>query len=56
MKTLIIVLLIAWAVLAVVGFVVEALLWLAFLGLALFAATAIYGFIKNKASRGTATK
>ncbi|MFW7415550.1 hypothetical protein [Demequina sp. SO4-18] len=51
MKTLIIVLLIAFAVLAVVGFVVEALLWLAVIALILFAATVVYGFIKNKASR-----
>lgn len=53
MTTLIIVLLIAFAVLAVVGFVVEALLWLAVVALVLFAATVIYGFIKNKAKKAS---
>jgi LPXTG-motif cell wall-anchored protein len=48
MTTLIIVLLILWAVFAVVGFVVEGLLWLAFLGLILLAATAVWGWFKRR--------
>ncbi|MFW2512423.1 hypothetical protein ACNI3K_01445 [Demequina sp. SO4-13] len=56
MKTLIIALLVLWLLLAVVGFVVEALLWLAFIGLILFAATAVYWWVKNKRSRGSATR
>lgn len=48
MTTLIIVLLVLWAVFAVVGFVVEGLLWLAFIGLILLVATAVWGWIKRR--------
>lgn len=51
MTTLIIVLLVLWAVFAVVGFVVEGLLWLAFIGLILLVATAVWGWVKRRASR-----
>jgi uncharacterized membrane protein len=51
MTTLIIVLLVLWAVFAVVGFVVEGLLWLAFIGLILLAATIAWGWIKRRTSR-----
>lgn len=46
----IIFLLLLWVALSILGFVVKGLLWLAFLGLALFAVTAFVGFIKRKAS------
>lgn len=48
MTTLILVLLVLWAVFAVVGFVVEGLLWLAFIGLILLVATAVWGWIKRR--------
>lgn len=48
MLKIIVVLLVIWAVLAVVGFVIEGLLWLAFLGLILLAATVVWGWIRGK--------
>lgn len=42
--------LIIWAVLAVLGFVVKGLLWLAVIALVLFAATVVWGMIKRGAS------
>lgn len=53
MKNLLIFLLIAWLVLSVIGFVVEALLWLAFIGLILFVLTAIYWWVRAKRSKGS---
>lgn len=46
---LIITLLVIWLVLSILGFIIEGLLWLAFIGLVLFAATAVWGWIKRKA-------
>jgi LPXTG-motif cell wall-anchored protein len=48
MVTVIVVLLILWAVLSIVGFVIEGLLWLAFLGLILLALTAAWGWFKRR--------
>lgn len=45
---LIITLLIIWLVLSILGFVIEGLLWLALIGLVLFAATAVWGWVKRK--------
>lgn len=45
---IIITLLIIWLVLSVLGFVLEGLLWLAFIGLILFVATAVWGWLKRK--------
>lgn len=45
---IIITLLIIWLVLSVLGFVLEGLLWLAVIGLVLFAATAAWGWMKRK--------
>ena len=47
------VLLVVWIVLAVVGFVVKSLLWLAIVALVLFVITAAYGWVKRKASSRT---
>lgn len=44
------VLLVIWVVLAVVGFVVKGLFWLAVVALVLLVATAAYGWIKRKAA------
>jgi hypothetical protein len=47
---LIITLLVIWLVLSVLGFVVKGLLWLAFIGLVLFVATAVWGWLKRRAN------
>ena len=47
---IIITLLIIWLVLSILGFVVKGLLWLAFIGLILFLATAVWGWLKRKAN------
>jgi hypothetical protein len=49
MVGLIIFLLILWVVLAVVGFVVHAALWLAIIAIVLFIATSVFGWIRRKA-------
>ncbi|WP_458781199.1 LPXTG cell wall anchor domain-containing protein [Arthrobacter sp. D3-16] len=46
---LIITLLVIWLVLSILGFIIEGLLWLALIGLVLFAATAAWGWVKRKA-------
>lgn len=51
MKTLLIVLLVAWLAIAVIGFVLEALLWLAVIGLVLFALTVLYWVFKARSAR-----
>ena len=48
---LIIGLLVLWVVLAVVGFVVKSLLWLAIVAIVLFIATGIFGAIRRRAPR-----
>lgn len=50
MWTILVILLLIWLAMSVAGFVIKGLLWLAVLGIILFVATAIYGFIKNKAT------
>ncbi|PVX59714.1 membrane protein [Rhodococcus globerulus] len=43
-------LLIVWLVFVVLGFAVKGLLWLAFIGAILFVATAVWGWLKRKAT------
>lgn len=50
MLALIIVLLIIWLVLAVLGFVIKGLVWLAVLGIILFLATAVIGFVRRSSA------
>lgn len=52
MKTIVLVLLGVWLLVAVLGAVVEGLLWLLFIGLVLFAATALWGFLKMRSGTG----
>jgi hypothetical protein len=47
------VLLVVWAVLTIVGFTFQGLLWLAIIGIILFVATIIFGIIRNRAGRRT---
>ncbi|NNC12110.1 hypothetical protein HII28_09495 [Planctomonas sp. JC2975] len=51
MLILLIVLLVIWAVLAVVGFAIKGLLWLAIIGIILFVATIIIGVVRRRATR-----
>ena len=46
---LIITLLIVWLVLSILGFVIKGLVWLAVIGLVLFVATAVWGWLKRNA-------
>ncbi|MFJ4044663.1 hypothetical protein ACIPV2_02830 [Microbacterium sp. NPDC089987] len=51
MWTLLIVLLVIWLGLSVLGFVVKGLLWLAVLGIVLFLATLVFGFLRRGRSK-----
>lgn len=51
MWTVLIILLVVWAVLSVVGFAIKGLLWLAVIGIILFVGTLIFGFVRNRARR-----
>ncbi|WP_186307498.1 hypothetical protein [Microbacterium sp. 1.5R] len=51
MWTVLIILLVVWAVLSVVGFAIKGLLWLAVIGIILFVGTIIFGMIRNRARR-----
>ena len=53
MLALVGVLLVVWVVLAVIGFVVKSLLWLAVVALVLFIATAAFGWVQRKTSSRT---
>jgi hypothetical protein len=45
-------LLVLWLVLVIVGFAVKTLLWLAIVGLVLFAVTSVIGAIRGRNRRG----
>ncbi|GAB3598558.1 hypothetical protein GCM10027408_15020 [Microbacterium tumbae] len=51
MWTVLLILLVAWAVLSIVGFVFEGLLWLAIIGIVLFVGTLIFGMLRQRAKR-----
>jgi hypothetical protein len=51
MGTLLIVLLIAWLVISVLGFVIKGLIWLAIIGIVLFVVTAIFGALQKRSRR-----
>lgn len=51
MTTVIVILLVAWAILAVVGFALEGLLWLGMIGVILFVGTLVFFFVRRAASR-----
>ncbi len=48
MWTLVIVLLVVWAGLSILGFVVKGLFWLAVLGIVLFLATLVFGMFRGR--------
>ncbi|MFB2580375.1 hypothetical protein ACEXQD_03925 [Herbiconiux sp. P15] len=52
--TVIVILLVAWAILTVVGFAIEGLLWLGIIGIILLIGTLVFGLVRrsvNKAKR-----
>lgn len=51
MWTFIIILLVAWAILSVVGFVFEGLFWLAVIGIILFLGTLLIGAIRQRGNK-----
>lgn len=54
MLTVLWILIVAWAILAIVGFVFEGLLWLAIIGLVLFVGTIVFGMIRKRVSNSHA--
>jgi len=52
MGTLIVVLLVVWLILAVLGFVIHGLFWLAIIGIVLFLATGVWGWLRRRAASG----
>ena len=44
--------LVLWVILGVIGFAVHTLIWLAYVALILFVATAIFGAVTHSRSRG----
>lgn len=51
MWAIIVILLVVWAILAVLGFVFKGLLWLAIIGIILFVGTLIFGALKNRGKK-----
>lgn len=51
MWTVLVILLVVWAILAVVGFAIQGLLWLAIIGIILFVGTVIFGLVRNHSRR-----
>jgi predicted cobalt transporter CbtA len=54
MWTVLVILLVAWVVLSVVGFVFQGLLWLAIIGIVLFLGPFIFGILRPRAKRTAA--
>jgi hypothetical protein len=51
MWTVLVILLVAWAVLSIVGFAFEGLLWLGVIGIVLFVGTIVFGAVRQRAAR-----
>jgi hypothetical protein len=51
MWTVLVILLVVWAVLSIVGFVFDGLLWLAIIGIVLFVGTLVFGVVRQRARR-----
>ncbi|MBO3731418.1 hypothetical protein [Glycomyces niveus] len=45
---------VAWVLLAILGFAIEGLLWLAVVGIVLFIGTLVFGLIRRRAGRRSA--
>lgn len=44
-------LLVLWVVLAILGFVIHGLVWLAVIGIVLFVATSVFGWVRRRTGR-----
>jgi hypothetical protein len=51
MWTVLLILLVAWVVLSIVGFVFDGLMWLGIIGVVLFVGTLIFGLLRQRARR-----
>ncbi|HEX6335479.1 MAG TPA: hypothetical protein VFZ85_00865 [Jiangellaceae bacterium] len=51
MLTLVIILLAVWLILAIIGFALEGLAWLGVIGIVLFVATVIIGFVRRSVNQ-----
>ena len=51
MWTVLLILLVAWVVLSIVGFVFDDLMWLGIIGIVLFVGTLIFGILRQRARR-----
>jgi hypothetical protein len=47
MWTTVVILLVVWAILAIVGFAFEGILWLGVIGIVLFAGTLLFGIVRQ---------
>jgi hypothetical protein len=56
MLKVILILLALWVVLSFVGFLIEGLFWLAVIGLVLFAATAVWGWLTRRRGAGSSAR
>ncbi|WP_336645306.1 hypothetical protein [Microbacterium sp. USHLN186] len=52
MWTVLVILLVVWAVLSVVGFAIKGLFWLAVIGIILFVGTVVFGLVRNHGRKG----
>jgi hypothetical protein len=55
MIILVVILLVIWLIVAVVGFAIKGLLWIALIGIILFVATAIISLIRRRTVRSRKT-
>ena len=55
MVILVVILLVIWLIIAIVGFAIKGLLWIAFIGIVLFAATALISLIRRRTVRSRRT-
>lgn len=53
MLILVLVLLTLWLIVSIVGFAIKGLIWLAFIGIVLFLATALIGLVRRASNRAT---
>jgi hypothetical protein len=51
MLTTIVILLVVWAILAIVGFAIKGLVWLAIIGIVLFIGTLVLGLVRRSARK-----
>jgi hypothetical protein len=55
MIILVVVLLVIWLIVAIVGFAIKGLIWIAFIGIVLFVATALISLLRRRTVRSRRT-